>query len=230
MTIKSISFDLDDTFWPLMPTILEAEKKSRDWIEKNYPGALNSLTREVSMEIRDKLLREDSTIMNRISELRFKIFLEAGIRSGYSENESMSMAEEAFQIFFVGRNKVNFYDGVIETLDLLKEKYSLGVITNGNADLEMIGIAHYFDYIFSPVELNAHKPDPKMFEAVLKETGLKAEEICHIGDHPVNDVKASYDFGCKPVWFKEKEGDLGLDIEVPYFSDWRELPKLLEEI
>jgi len=230
MTIKSISFDLDDTFWPLMPTILEAEKKSRDWIEKNYPGALNSLTREVSMEIRDKLLREDSTIMNRISELRFKIFLEAGIRSGYSENESTSMAEEAFQIFFVGRNKVNFYDGVIETLDLLKEKYSLGVITNGNADLEMIGIAHYFDYIFSPVELNAHKPDPKMFEAVLKETGLKAEEICHIGDHPVNDVKASYDFGCKPVWFKEKEGDLGLDIEVPYFSDWRELPKLLEEI
>lgn len=230
MTIKSISFDLDDTFWPLMPTILEAEKKSRDWIEKNYPGALNSLTREVSMEIRDKLLREDSTIMNRISELRFKIFLEAGIRSGYSENESTSMAEEAFQIFFEGRNKVNFYDGVIETLDLLKEKYSLGVITNGNADLEMIGIAHYFDYIFSPVELNAHKPDPKMFEAVLKETGLKAEEICHIGDHPVNDVKASYDFGCKPVWFKEKEGDLGLDIEVPYFSDWRELPKLLEEI
>ncbi len=230
MTIKSISFDLDDTFWPLMPTILEAEKKSRDWIEKNYPGALNSLTREVSMEIRDKLLREDSTIMNRISELRFKIFLEAGIRSGYSENESTSMAEEAFQIFFVGRNKVNFYDGVIETLDLLKEKYSLGVITNGNADLEMIGIAHYFDYIFSPVELNAHKPDPKMFEAVLKETGLKAEEICHIGDHPANDVKASYDFGCKPVWFKEKEGDLGLDIEVPYFSDWRELPKLLEEI
>lgn len=230
MTIKSISFDLDDTFWPLMPTILEAEKKSRDWIEKNYPGALNSLTREVSMEIRDKLLREDSTIMNRISELRFKIFLEAGIRSGYSENESTSMAKEAFQIFFVGRNKVNFYDGVIETLDLLKEKYSLGVITNGNADLEMIGIAHYFDYIFSPVELNAHKPDPKMFEAVLKETGLKAEEICHIGDHPVNDVKASYDFGCKPVWFKEKEGDLGLDIEVPYFSDWRELPKLLEEI
>ena len=26
MTIKSISFDLDDTFWPLMPTIMEAEK------------------------------------------------------------------------------------------------------------------------------------------------------------------------------------------------------------
>ena len=42
MTIKSISFDLDDTFWPLMPTIMEAEKNSRNWIKDNYPGALNS--------------------------------------------------------------------------------------------------------------------------------------------------------------------------------------------
>ena len=33
MTIKSISFDLDDTFWPLMPTIIEAEKNSREWIQ-----------------------------------------------------------------------------------------------------------------------------------------------------------------------------------------------------
>ena len=69
-----------------------------------------------------------------------------------------------------------------------------------------------------------------MFEAVLKATGLKAEEICHIGDHPINDVKASHNFGCKAVWFKEKDSDLELDIEVPFFSDWRKLPKLLEEI
>ena len=230
MAIKSISFDLDDTFWPLMPTILEAERNSREWIQQNYPGATSSLSREVSIEIRDKLIREDPTIINRISELRLKIFTEAGILSGYSEKESISMAEEAFRIFFEGRNKVIFYEGVLDTLDILNEKYSLGVITNGNADLEMIGISHYFDYIFSPVELNAHKPDPKMFEAVLKATGLKADEICHIGDHPVNDVKASYDFGCKAVWFKEKESDLKLDIEVPFFSDWRKLPKLLEEI
>ena len=45
MTIKSISFDLDDTFWPLMPSIMEAEKNSRNWIKDNYPGFLNSLTK-----------------------------------------------------------------------------------------------------------------------------------------------------------------------------------------
>ena len=88
MVIKSISFDLDDTFWPLMPTILEAEKNSRNWIEKNYPGAMASLTREVSMLLRDELMQEDPTIINRLSELRQKIFLKAGLRSGYSREES----------------------------------------------------------------------------------------------------------------------------------------------
>ena len=120
MVIKSISFDLDDTLWPLMPTILEAEKNSRNWIEKNYPGAMASLTREVSMLLRDELMKEDPTIINRLSELRQKIFLKAGLRSGYSREESTDLARKAFDIFFEGRNKVLFYDGVIETLELLK--------------------------------------------------------------------------------------------------------------
>ena len=88
MTIKSISFDLDDTFWPLMPTIMEAEKNSRNWIKDNYPGVLNSLTKEESIEIRDKLLRTDPSLINRLSELRLKIFYDASIRSGYNNDES----------------------------------------------------------------------------------------------------------------------------------------------
>ena len=163
MTIKSISFDLDDTFWPLMPTIMEAEKNSRNWIKDNYPGVLNSLTKEASIEIRDKLLRTDPSLINRLSELRQKIFYDASIRSGYTDGESQSMAEGAFKIFFEGRNNVTFYDHVISTLDILKDEYSLGVITNGNADLDMIGISDYFDYILSPAELNTHKPNPEMF-------------------------------------------------------------------
>ena len=104
------------------------------------------------------------------------------------------------------------------------------MITNGNADLEMIGISDYFDYILTPAELNTHKPDPLMFEAAVKATGFKAGEICHVGDHPINDVKASYEFGNKSIWFKENGKELDLDIEVPSFSHWRDLPGLLEKI
>ena len=69
-----------------------------------------------------------------------------------------------------------------------------------------------------------------MFEAALEMTNLLPQEICHIGDHAINDVQASLDCGFRAVWFKENEEDPDLEIEVPKFSDWRKLPELLEKI
>lgn len=231
MTIKSISFDLDDTLWPLMPNIVEAEKTTNEWIKENFPGTAALLGKQDVIEIRDKLIKEDPNLMNQISELRKLMFYELNIRAGYGKEESKKMAEEAFEIYFKGRNAVTFYEGAIETLELLKNDYSLGVVTNGNADLQVIGIDNLFDYIFSAADLNAHKPDPVMFEAVINRTGLRAEEICHIGDHPINDVKASLDFGMTPIWFNYEKASFPLEgIEVAEFSDWNSLPDLIKKL
>ena len=231
MTIKSISFDLDDTLWPLMPNIVEAEKTTNEWIKENFPGTAALLGKQDVIEIRDKLIKEDPNLMNQISDLRKLMFYELNIRAGYGKEESENMAEEAFEIYFKGRNAVTFYEGVIETLELLKNDYSLGVVTNGNADLQVIGIDNLFDYIFSAADLNAHKPDPVMFEAVVNRTGLRAEEICHIGDHPINDVKASLDFGMTPIWFNYEKASFPLEgIEVAEFSDWNSLPDLIKQL
>ena len=43
MNIKAITFDLDDTLWPLMPVILKAEKDTNKWLIENYPGVENLL-------------------------------------------------------------------------------------------------------------------------------------------------------------------------------------------
>ncbi len=231
MTIKSISFDLDDTLWPLMPNIMEAEKNTNEWIKENFPGTAALLGKQDVIEIRDKLIKEDPNLMNQISDLRKLMFYELNIRAGYGKEESENMAEEAFEIYFKGRNAVTFYEGVIETLELLKNDYSLGVVTNGNADLKVIGIDNLFDYIFSAADLNAHKPDPVMFEAVIQKTGFEAKEICHIGDHPINDVKASLDFGMAPIWFNNEKIDFPLEgIQVNEFSDWHSLPDLIKKL
>ena len=231
MTIKSISFDLDDTLWPLMPNIVEAEKTTNEWIKENFPGTAALLGKQDVIEIRDKLIKEDPNLMNQISDLRKLMFYELNIRAGYGKEESENMAEETFEIYFKGRNAVTFYEGVIETLELLKNDYSLGVVTNGNADLQVIGIDNLFDYIFSAADLNAHKPDPVMFEAVINRTGLRAEEICHIGDHPINDVKASLDIGMTPIWFNYEKTNFPLEgIEVVEFSDWNSLPDLIKKL
>ena len=64
-----------------------------------------------------------------------------------------------------------------------------------------------------------------------KKTGLDAKEICHIGDHPINDVKASLDFGMTPIWFNNEKIDFPLEgIEVNEFSDWHSLPDLIKKL
>ena len=205
MTIKVISFDLDDTLWPIMPTILNAEKVTNNWIKENYPGVGSLLGSKDIIQIRDNLLKKNTGLINQLSKLRELSFIELGLLAGYTEEEAKRMASSSFKIFFSERNNIVLYEGVEECLKSLKKQYSLGVITNGNADLKKIGIDHYFDFNFSASDLNASKPDPVMFEAVKEFTGYEGQQMCHVGDHPINGVKASYDCDMNPIWFN-KEG------------------------
>ena len=116
-------------------------------------------------------------------------------------------------------------------LESLNQNYSLGVITNGNADLKKIGIDHLFSHIFSSANSGAHKPDPKAFEILIEASGLKPEEICHVGDHPLNDVKGSLDCGMKPIWFKNEGAEWPYeDIEIPVFEKWEDFESVLKAL
>ena len=232
MSIKAVSFDLDDTLWPILPVILKAEKGTNEWLIENYPGVEKLLNSKEMMDIRDNLISQKSDLINQLSKLRELSLVELGIRSGYEREEAEIMARESFKIFFSGRNDVKLYDGAEESLDKLKDKYTLGVITNGNANLEKIGINHYFKFNLSAEDMNTSKPDPKIFEAAVKETGLQAEEICHVGDHPINDILGSLSIGMKAIWFNEKKIDWPLD-ERPDFKEinsWMKLEETLENI
>lgn len=232
MSIKVVSFDLDDTLWPIVPVILEAEKTTNKWLIENYPAVEKLLNNEEMINIRNELIAKKRDLVNHLSELRELSIRELGIRSGYSMDESETMAVESFKIFFLGRNRVTLYDGVEKCLAKLKEKYSLGVITNGNANLKKIGINHFFDFNFSADEMNTSKPDPKIFQAVIEKTGFKAEEICHVGDHPINDVQGSLNVGMHSIWFNEKQAvwPLGKGLGFLEISSWSELEGILESI
>ena len=230
MSIKAVSFDLDDTLWPLMPVILKAEKDTNEWLIKNYPGVENLLKSEEVKEIRDSLISQENKLVYQLSKLRELTLVEIAIRSGYTREESETMARESFKIFYAGRNDVTLYEGTEEVLESLKQKYVLGVITNGNADIKKIGIDHYFDFNISASNINAGKPDPIIFEEALKQSGFRAEEICHVGDHPINDVEGSNSFGMKSIWFNEKGLDWPLDKKTNFkeVNSWFQLEKTIE--
>ena len=229
MSIKYISFDLDDTFWDVMPTIYRAEDLTSSWIKENYPGADKIIQSTNMMDLRNKLLKEDPSLLVQISDLRTKMFYEVGLLAGYNKEESDKLSKNAFNIFIEARNDVKLFEGVQETLESLNQNYSLGVITNGNADLKKIGIDHLFSHIFSSANSGAHKPDPKAFEILIEASGLKPEEICHVGDHPLNDVKGSLDCGMQPIWFKNKDAEWPYEeLVVPQFEKWGDFESVLE--
>ena len=155
MNIKAISFDLDDTLWPLLPVILKAEKDTNKWLIENYPGVENLLKSDEVKEIRDSLISQESKLVYQLSKLRELTLVELAMRSGYTKKESESLARDYFKIFYAVRNDVTLYEGVEKVLESLKQKYVLGVITNGNADIKKIGIDHYFDFNISASNINA---------------------------------------------------------------------------
>ena len=83
----------------------------------------------------------------------------------------------------------------------ISEHFETGVITNGNADLEAIGLSGHFDFIVTAEEAGAAKPDKAIFEYARSKTNLAGHELLYVGDHPVIDVLGSNNSGWKSLWF-----------------------------
>jgi len=71
-----------------------------------------------------------------------------GLKQLLSEfNYPEDLADEGFDVFYKARSDVELYEGAEELLDKLGTRFKLAAITNGNADLNRIGIANSFDKI-----------------------------------------------------------------------------------
>ena len=93
----------------------------------------------------------------------------------------------------------------LEVLNTLRQKYKLGVITNGdsysqNQKLTTTNIRKYFDVILVSGDIGIHKPDKRIFLQAVEQLGLKPEEVAFIGDTFSTDILGAYNAGLKPVW------------------------------
>ncbi len=89
-------------------------------------------------------------------------------------------------------------------LKQLHSHYSLGVLTNGNADISRLELGHFFDFAFTAEQLNASKPASDHFIAAQKYSGASFDQIIHIGDHIEHDIAAALEAGCHAIWFNPK--------------------------
>ncbi len=154
-----------------------------------------------SGRFRDRLLQEDAGLKHRVSELRRRVIHQALLDAGYGEPEAAQLAEAGFAVYLAARQQVTLFDDVHPTLEQLADRYTLGVLTNGNADVQTIGLADYFRFALNAEQLGVGKPDPTPFREALRLTGIPAEATVHVGDNPVDDVQGAQRAGIRAVWF-----------------------------
>ncbi|WP_121234848.1 HAD family hydrolase, partial [Pseudomonas aeruginosa] len=166
-SLRLITFDLDDTLWDVAPVMNNAEALLREWLASNA-ARLGPVPIEHLWAIRTRLLDREPMLRHRLSELRRRILFHALLDAGYPQAEAESLAEAGFQVFLEARHRVTLFPEVHPTLEILADRFTLGVLTNGNADVRRLGLADYFRFALCAEELGVGKPDPTPFREALK--------------------------------------------------------------
>lgn len=202
--IQVIAFDLDDTLWAVKPIIINAEQRLDDWLKQEVPGLIYDVG---SMrQLRHELLKEEPGLVNKITEFRRRLIERAMLLSHINGNEATDLSNRAMDVFLTARNQVKFFDGTIETLSILAERFILGALTNGNADISRLGLDTYFSFAFSAEEVGAPKPADNLFRRALAHTHTEPRQMIYVGDNPVLDIDAANRVGLHTVWVKHHAG------------------------
>ena len=195
-SIDCVTLDLDDTLWECRPALERAERAFFAFIDEHLPRITAHYDAGALSAHRQEHYRRHPEHAHDVTYVRKHWLAHVATRFGYGREA----VEPALRVFLEVRSRVDLYEGAESCLQALSARYTLGAITNGNADLERIGIDHYFDFVVTPAQAGAAKPKPAIFEAALAAAGTQAARTVHVGDDPERDVLGAAALGMRTVW------------------------------
>jgi putative hydrolase of the HAD superfamily len=224
--IRAIFFDLDDTLWDVRPVIVRAEQVLHEFLTSRYPRVAERHDIDSMRAVRSEIARAHPAMRHDFTWLRLESLRHHAREAGYAE----SMADEAFEVFYRARNEVVLFDDVRPALERLVCEYRLFAISNGNANLRVIGLDRYFEASLAAREAGVLKPDPRIFDILLQRAGLRAAEAAHVGDDPDADVEGARRAGLVPVWLNRRRAPWAAETPAPAItiSSLVDLPAALD--
>lgn len=200
--IQAITIDLDDTLWPVWPAIERAEHALDDWLGLHAPRTA-ALYANPAMrhEIREQVSRSRPEFKFNLSAIRREAIRQALSRSG----EDPLLADDAFNVFFDERNRVTLFDDVLPALAFLSSRFPVVALSNGNADIQRIGLGAYFKASISAQNCGVGKPDRRIFQAAASAAEVDPRRVLHVGDDAALDVLGALDCGMQTVWVNRSD-------------------------
>lgn len=117
-------------------------------------------------------------------------------------------------------------EGVLDTLQQLRSKVRMGIITNGfsvpqRGRLGKLGWSEWFEPLVISDEIRVTKPDPAIFQHTLSLMGQPdPARVLMVGDNPKTDIAGAAAQGLATCWYnpERQAGDSGATHEIYHFS------------
>jgi HAD superfamily hydrolase (TIGR01509 family) len=194
--VRAVAFDLDNTLWDVGPVMARAELRWMEWIREHCPRIPERLSIEDMRAARMALAAEEPHNAHDYTYLRIASLARHARECGYDD----AIAEQAFEIFIAARNEVDLFQDVRPALARLRTRFALATLSNGNADLQQIGVVNLFAVSLNARGIGAAKPARRCFEQLASELRLEVPEVLYVGDDPVLDVDAARAVGMRTAW------------------------------
>lgn len=204
--IQGIIFDADNT----LIDHKECEKQALQYlftkIGENYIDEYQNVFRPLDRELWNNVALNKSKIPSeQIPEYRFKVFFEK-LHIKYDDYKN------ANEIFKYG---LEHFSGLTpnakEILEYLSSKdYKLYVISDGLTKLQKSRIVnckidYYFTDIIVSEEVGASKPNPIIFNTLLKRNNLNSKDVIMVGDSLEKDIQGAKNANIRTIWYNPEQ-------------------------
>ena len=199
-TIRAVTLDLDDTLWPFAPVAASIDAALEDWLAEHAPRTAARYDREVVDDALAAVRAERDELAHDLGATRRAVLRRLLEAAG----EDPALAEPAFAVVFAARQRVVLYPDAEQALDRLAAQVPLLAVTNGNADIELTGVARWFAGCVSAQAVGVGKPHPRIFEVACERLALPPDAVLHAGDDLRTDVGGALAAGLQAVWVRRE--------------------------
>ena len=200
-----VIFDLDHTLWDFKKNSEETLSELYDSFELANIGSFTTQQfctafERVNLQLW-QLYNEGKCDQQRLRSERFRmIFAHLGLAD---HQVPVDIADRYLQLC---PTKSHVFPHTVATLDYLRHRYRLHVLTNGFAEVQTIKLASaqlsdYFDEAIFSDTAGLRKPHRLMFDYTLDRIQARAHECIMVGDNLDTDVRGAREAGIDQVYF-----------------------------
>lgn len=198
--VAAVTLDLDDTLWPFAPIGARIDQVLHDWLSVHSPVTAARFPVAAMRQLRERSFAENPQLHHDLGALRRLTLRQALEQSG----GDLALVEPAFEVFYAARNQVECYPDALDALARIAARVPVAALSNGNADLERIGLMHHFAFSLGAREHGAAKPAASIFHAACERLGAPPAQVLHVGDHAEMDVIGALQAGLRSCWINRE--------------------------